>query len=779
MSNLLVTILSLSVIGSVLSGLLFLLRPIFKFKVSRAFSYYLWLVVPLRLCLPFGVSMVIPSAWISGGTTETATNATATETGSVITTTNNPVNQITQASVQSKDPQSETISAPEEASAVSSTDTAQHPHADLIEWLKNPAVWMTLWATGAAICFGWHVIGYGRYVYAIKRSAELPDEADLEVFQEFPESRRVRLLRSAFVKTPMLLGVLRPTVLLPVSFAQNGLAERLRDILRHELTHYRRRDMVYKWFAVLVTSLHWFNPIMIPIRREISRACELSSDEAVIARLSSGGRQHYGETLLFLASGQKLSMGLLATTLCEEKTQLRERIVSIVRFRRKTGAAALLSVVLCIALVGCAAVSGVKTAEQATQQTAEASGLFQEDVTLFQEKGMTIAIPSSYVDQLKVMPGTDSDTYLCVYEKESYEESMADDGLEAGFIFSIMRFTQAQYEGYLSAMDNSGYSVFARDDTYYYCWCFATDVQFYRTGVDYALESDAMDDWVALNRKCDAVQGDFIARNHLRAYSDSEFTDRDFTYDGAHRYFIYYPYYAYPSLAQQETTNWMYTLVLSQPVTQGVGGIWCVESWSNYDDGYGQYVFPTESGETAAEYYTQQQSAADKGENNSLLDPMQVALSFAKTYFGHDAATKDSFVEIPGDPAGNIRTKYYDVLDDIGTIQTGSYSDDTLNTSEAVRIPDETKETFSRDAGAKLNRIQWLKADAPRKGSGDVILCKNSDGSKTLSFYQQDQMLCIETSGTQEWFKPAYDYGVLPYDSMLEIYETYFPTTGT
>lgn len=63
-----------------------------------------------------------------------------------------------------------------------------------------------------------------------------------------------------------------------------------------------RHDLLYKWLTAAVTSLHWFNPLMYLVRREVARRCELSCDEAVLHTLDQRGRRRYGETLLALAA---------------------------------------------------------------------------------------------------------------------------------------------------------------------------------------------------------------------------------------------------------------------------------------------------------------------------------------------------------------------------------------------------------------------------------------------------------------------------------------------
>ena len=131
-------------------------------------------------------------------------------------------------------------------------------------------------------------------------------------------------------------------------------------------------------------------------------------------------------------------------------------------------------------------------------------------------------------------------------------------------------------------------------------------------------------------------------RNHLTAYSDAQFKNRAFTYDGAHVYLTYYPYYAYQSAAEASGFYWRdraYTLVLSQPATQGRQGGSGVLSAGMTGIPSLYYEFPYVPGQSAAEYYASQQAAADAGKDTTLLDPVSAALEFVKTRFNHQLAT--------------------------------------------------------------------------------------------------------------------------------------------
>lgn len=91
--------------------------------------------------------------------------------------------------------------------------------------------------------------------------------------------RPVELYENHLVSTPMLIGFFKPCIILPA--ADMPESDFLYTI-RHELVHYKRRDAFYKWLAQAAVCIHWFNPLVWLMVRDLSRACELACDEAVI-----------------------------------------------------------------------------------------------------------------------------------------------------------------------------------------------------------------------------------------------------------------------------------------------------------------------------------------------------------------------------------------------------------------------------------------------------------------------------------------------------------------
>ncbi|MDE7114441.1 MAG: M56 family metallopeptidase, partial [Acetatifactor sp.] len=134
------------------------------------------------------------------------------------------------------------------------------------------------------------------------------------------------------ISSPLLIGFFRPCIILPTA----DLPPMDFDYtIRHELMHFKRRDMFYKWLVQFTVCIHWFNPFVYPMSREIGRICELSCDEAVIRELDAQGRRAYGDTLLnAIGLGGSYKASLVSLTLNESKELLKERLDAIMNFKK-------------------------------------------------------------------------------------------------------------------------------------------------------------------------------------------------------------------------------------------------------------------------------------------------------------------------------------------------------------------------------------------------------------------------------------------------------------
>ncbi|HXA52556.1 MAG TPA: M56 family metallopeptidase, partial [Candidatus Acidoferrum sp.] len=104
--------------------------------------------------------------------------------------------------------------------------------------------------------------------------------------------RRVRVVESERAAVPLVWGILRPVIVLPVA-SRLWSAERLHTVLLHELIHVRRRDLLAQVLAQVACCLYWFHPLAWIAAREQRRERERACDDAVLQR-GMGAAQYAG-----------------------------------------------------------------------------------------------------------------------------------------------------------------------------------------------------------------------------------------------------------------------------------------------------------------------------------------------------------------------------------------------------------------------------------------------------------------------------------------------------
>lgn len=118
------------------------------------------------------------------------------------------------------------------------------------------------------------------------------------------EKRRIRLrvIDEAYNLTPCVLGVFQPTVYLS-AFCGTLDNTHLEHVILHELCHIKRGDILYKYFAVFVLSLHWVSPVCRPVRRAITEDIELACDASVLS--VTGDMRGYMDSILAIAENMR------------------------------------------------------------------------------------------------------------------------------------------------------------------------------------------------------------------------------------------------------------------------------------------------------------------------------------------------------------------------------------------------------------------------------------------------------------------------------------------
>lgn len=108
----------------------------------------------------------------------------------------------------------------------------------------------------------------------------------------------IEIVTSAQVASPLLIGFLKPKLVLPANYESLYTQQQLAMIIEHELCHYHRKDTLFNLLAVSILCLFWFNPLVWMGYQSYRRMQELACDETVLHNKSSEQRLAYGKAML-------------------------------------------------------------------------------------------------------------------------------------------------------------------------------------------------------------------------------------------------------------------------------------------------------------------------------------------------------------------------------------------------------------------------------------------------------------------------------------------------
>ncbi len=305
------SILLMSAAGSVSALLWLCLKPVTRKLFSPKWQYYIWLTVLIVMILPIRLNLPKKTEVVPNIVTEIAVN--------------------TEPQIQKNTPTAAEIPQKTQKIPVPQVNFS----ADIWEYLS------AIWLFGAILVFAAKVMKYILFLRAIhKNSVRDTDIADIP--------KRLRVYRTDMLDAPLIVGIIRPKLFLPDAELSDS---DLSYILMHELTHYRRNDILYKWFAAAVQSVHWFNPIVYAVSRQIDSDCEISCDYAVTRNLTESEQHGYMKMILDLLANSKSGLRPLTTQMASEKRTLKRRFTMIKTKKTTSKFMSALSAVLAVVIL--------------------------------------------------------------------------------------------------------------------------------------------------------------------------------------------------------------------------------------------------------------------------------------------------------------------------------------------------------------------------------------------------------------------------------------------
>jgi bla regulator protein BlaR1 len=222
-----------------------------------------------------------------------------------------------------------------------------------------------IWLIGSITLFfvTWQV--NRRFARQIANSPQINDPELLQLFaaakSELGVTHLIRLIENSQVQSPAIMGLFRPTLLLPANVREKFDARELRFIFLHELAHLKRGDVIAQAVIALLQIVHWFNPILWFAFRRMRIDREPATDALVLSRTGEDEKESYGLMLIKLLEhfNQRHSLPTLVGIL-EDKDQFKRRFSLIAKFTRGAYGWSLLGILL-IALLAIACLTKGKS----------------------------------------------------------------------------------------------------------------------------------------------------------------------------------------------------------------------------------------------------------------------------------------------------------------------------------------------------------------------------------------------------------------------------------
>lgn len=312
------SLLQMSFLGTVIILLIVVLRSVLINRLPKKTFLILWWIALIRLLVPFSIKSV-------------------TSIYSLLQSIYSDINPVRTAQTTTFLPIHGNM--PEIANGLSEA---------MVQRTESISILSVIWLAGLLLCFGFFAVSYIKCYREFRFS--LPVENDiLEAWKEkHPLKRSLSIRQTETIAAPLSYGVIRPVILMPKNTEWKNIYQ-LRYVLEHEYVHIRRLDMLTKLIMIAAVCIHWFNPLVWVMYILFNRDLELSCDETVVRRFGMDIKSVYATALI---SMEEKKSGL--TPLCNSfsKNAIEERIRAIMKIKKTSKFAVIISAVLVICVTG-------------------------------------------------------------------------------------------------------------------------------------------------------------------------------------------------------------------------------------------------------------------------------------------------------------------------------------------------------------------------------------------------------------------------------------------
>ena len=404
METFLLNLLKTSLLGSLAILAMLVLKPLWRERYRAKTRCWLWLALAAFLLLP--VDFSVKNAPVQAAPPKDYTLFVGTDK-TAIQSTDNLFGDMAEKSGQSPAQVRDTII----------QRPVTNPEQKTTRYIPVTTILFYGYLAGAAAFLLYQGISYAHFRRTVRRWKRDVSRADYaamlsDTARDLGVSAPEMIVCEA-ISTPAVTGLLRPRLLLP---HERYDVQELRYILRHELCHLKRRDMLLKLVLLAANAMHWFNPVVYLMLRQADEDIELACDSAATDGLEFPERAAYSRTLL--AAVQSSVRALPATT-CFGGTveRLKRRITNVLGVQKKRGLG-IVALVLALTLTAGCAVSWGERAQKNDDPFADKS--YTVDTLLYEAPGFTDGFTDGAYPTFRTATNPAGEKYVTMFNDLGY-----------------------------------------------------------------------------------------------------------------------------------------------------------------------------------------------------------------------------------------------------------------------------------------------------------------------------------------------------------------------
>lgn len=353
----------LSFNASILALIIILIKKIFNKALTPKYHYYIWILLIIRLLMPFYIE--------SPTSIYTLFSSTAQKINlpqSIIQNINHPKNIPNKSNISLNNitvPSNNFNIQKQNSNATSLNVIQTRNYNFIINFICY------IWLIGIVIMLIYTI--YINTVFAIKlkhykKSKNIRITSALKSCKKIMHIKRnITILTTNKLRTPALYGFLKVNILISEAYMENLSDDEIKYIFLHELSHYKRKDILLNWIIVLLQIVYFFNPIIWYAFYKMHEDCEISCDAAALKYIKKEQYEDYGSTILKLLRLFSESNFIPVTAgISKNKSRYKRRIIMISNFKKSSR----IKTIISLTLIAAVAITGLTSCGSVAEKTA-------------------------------------------------------------------------------------------------------------------------------------------------------------------------------------------------------------------------------------------------------------------------------------------------------------------------------------------------------------------------------------------------------------------------